>query len=349
MATNPLDYFTAVYGDPAWTTINLSWDGTATDYTLFVAGRTTSLINGNYKAFQFVGVPDTRYDFTVQTVTSTGVQAFSLAAYTTPLPPPSGRTVSGITNTSAVLSWQAVRDATSYEIADVSDDYTVIATATTDTATIYGLAQRTRYSFAVRTVLGAVRSAWSSPVTFTTTATGVIAAGTYTFAPVTTSVWKAGRTGSSTAAWRPTADDYYHGDGWVWGDASGEQTTYFFYGSPNPFTSIVGAGFTKLEVYVERATTGGDPGAVLSHWSLHPYASKPSGQPTTNDSEYDIGTLTRGQSGWVELPLSWAAALVTNGTHKGLAWGDIPGRYQVAKKPSTLAPPLLGTLRFTVA
>ena len=349
MAVNPIDYFTAVYGVPPWTTIDLSWDGTATNFTLFEAGSTVSLVTGPFKTYEYVGQPDTRYDFRLETETVTGARAFSLTAYTASLPAPSGRAVSATTATSVSLTWQSVAGATRYEVADISADYAVIATPTTTTATITGLSPRTRYSYAVRTVLGSVRSAWSSPITVTTSPTGAVTAGVYTYAPTAVAVWRAGRSGSSTPSWRPTASDYFHGDGWVWGDTSGQQTTYFFYGSPNPFVEIVGGSITKFEVNIGRASTGGDPGPVLSHWRLHPYASKPAGEPTPNDSEYDAGLLTRGQSAWVELPTAWGQSLIVNSTHKGLAWGAIADRYQVATNPVSPTPPTAGTIRFTVA
>ena len=349
MATNPIDYFTAVYGVPPWTTISLSWDGTATDYTLFEAGSSVSLVTGPFKTFEYEGQPDTRYDFRLETETLTGTRALALTAYTASLPAPSGRSVSDVTSTSLQLSWQQVLGATNYEIANVASDYAIVNTTSSTEVDITGLAPRTRYSFAVRTVRGSVRSPWSTPVTITTSDSGLVTAGVYTFTPTGVAVWRSGRPGSTTPSWRPTADDYYHGDGWVWGDASGQQTTYVFYGSPNPFVSIVEGGVTKLEAYVGRAASGGDPGTILSHWALHPYASKPSGEPTPNDSEYDAGLLARGESAWVELPVAWAESLVTNGSHKGIAWGGVPDRYQVTTNSPAPEPPVFGTLRFTVA
>lgn len=349
MAVNPIDYFTAVYGVPPWTAINLTWDGTATNYTLFEAGSEVSLINGAFKSFEYIGVPDTRYDFRLETETITGTRAVALTAYTASLPPPSGRDVDTVTSTSVTLSWQAVTGATAYEVADVRNDYAIVATPTTTTVTINGLTPASRQSFAIRTVINAVRSPWSRPITVTTSPTGTVTSGVYSFAPTATAVWRSGRAGSSSPSWRPTADDYYHGDGWVWGDPSGTQTTYFFYGSPNPFVSIINGGITKLEVYTARSSSGGAPSTVLSHWQLHPHASKPAGEPSLNDSEYDAGLLARGETAWVELPVAWAASLIANGSHKGLAWGATPDRYQVASNTGTAHPPVLGTLRFTVA
>lgn len=349
MAVNPIDYFTAVYGVPPWTTITLTWDGSATDFTLYEAGSSVSLINGPATSYEYEGQPDTRYDFRLETETLTGTRALALTAYTASTPAPSGRSAVDVTSTSVQLTWQAVLGATTYEIANVASDYDVIVSTASTASTVTGLSPRTRYSFAIRTVLGSTRSPWSSPLTITTSDSGTITAGVYTFAPVSVAVWKDGRTGSSIPSWRPTADDYFHGDGWVWGDAAGQQSTYFFYGSPNPFVSIVGGGITKFEVYVDRSQSGGDPGAVLSHWALHSYASKPAGEPVSNDSEFDAGLLVRGESAWVELPVAWAESLIVNGSQKGIAWGGVPDRYQVSANAAGAEPPVLGTLRFTVA
>lgn len=349
MAVNPIDYFTAVYGVPPWTTISLSWDGTAATYTLFEGGTDISLVTGTEKSYEYPGQPDTRYEFRLETETVLGTRALSLVAYTAPLPAPSGRSVSAVTATNVSLDWQPVLGATTYEVANVSTDYSIVATTTGTSTTISGLSPATRYSYAIRTVLGSVRSPWSPPLTITTSPASTVTPGIYTFAPTSVAVWRAGRAGSSTPSWRPTADDHFHGDGWVWGDTAGVQTTYFFYGSPNPFVSIAGASITRVEIYTRRSSIKGAPGAVLSHWCLHPYASKPSGEPTPSESEYDAGILARGAAEWVELPLPWGAALVTNGAHKGVAWGAITDRYQVADNPVSPEPPVLGTLRFTVA
>jgi hypothetical protein len=348
MATEPIDYITAVYGTPPWTTLELAWDGTNTDYTLFLVGTDVSLVNGAFKSFTFVGNPDTRYDFILRAETALGTRAVTMAAYTAPLPPPSGIAVASTTSTQATLTWQAVQDAT-YEVADVADAYTVISTPATTTYTATGLTPNTRNSYAVRSVLGTARSRWSSPVTLTTASSSTVAAGTYTFTPTGAATWKSGRPGSSDPGWRPSTDDRYHGDGWVWGDTSGIQSTYLFYGSPNPFLPILGATVSKIEVYLDRSNDQGDPGEVLSHWFLHGYSTKPTGEPTPNDSVYDIGLLPRGASGWFELPIPWAYSLITNGAHKGIGWGGVPSRYQASDYQVSPGSTQLGSLRITVA
>lgn len=343
MATSPIDYFTAVYGTPPWTNLELTWDGTGEEYTLFLVGNDISLVNGTAKSHTFVGMPDTRYDFLLQTATVTGGRALTISAYTAPLPPPSGLEAPATTDDSITLSWLPI-DGAAYEIADVANSYAIIDTTAATSVTIASLAANTRYSYAIRTVFEGVRSKWSRPITATTGIGATVTPGVYTFSPVTAGVWIAGRAGSSVPGWRPSSDDYQHGDGWAWGETSGVQSTYFFYGAPNPFLPILGGDFTKFEVYLARTIDSGDPGAVLSHWFLHGYSSKPTGEPTANDSVADAGLFTRAQEGWVELPTSWAYSLTENGTQKGLGWGGVDGRFQVA--PST--EPLTGTLRITV-
>lgn len=348
MATEPIDYITAVYGTPPWTTLEIAWDGTNTEYTLFRVGTDISLVNGEYKSYTFVGQPDTRYDFILRANTLLGSRSVTLAAYTAPLPPPSGLAVASSTSSTASLTWQAVEGAT-YEVADVADAYSVIASVTGTTHTISGLTANTRNSYSVRSVLGTARSRWASPVTLTTASSSTVQAGIYTFLPASAATWTTGRPGSSNPGWRPTTDDRFHGDGWVWGDASGIQSTYLFYGSPNPFLPILGGTISKVEVYLDRSNDQGDPGEVLSHWFLHGYSSKPTGEPTPNDSVYDIGLLPRGGSGWVELPVEWGYSLVTNGAHKGLGWGGVPSRFQVSTYQADPPDNRLGALRITVA
>lgn len=348
MATNPIDYVTAVYGNPPWTTLNLTWDGTNTDFTLYRVGVSASLITGSYMSYTFVGEPDSRYDFLVETSTPQGNRTMTIAAYTAPLPPPTGLTALNTTSTTIQLSWQAVSGAT-YEVADVGEAYEIVTTGSATSALVTGLSPSTRHSYAVRSVLGTSRSRWSNPVTVTTQPSSIAASGVYTYNPVSVAVWKAGRVGSSDPAWRPASDDYYHGDGWTWGDTSGVQSTYLFYGSPNPFIALAGAGITRFEIFVERTSAAGDPGQILSHWFLHSYGTKPSGEPVPNSSVYDAGLFPRGGSGWVDLPVSWAYSIITNGLHKGIGWGNTTQRYQVAPYRETQPAVRLGTLRITAA
>lgn len=348
MATEPIDYFTATAGTPAWTTLQLSWDGTESEYALFQVGNTVSLNVGPETTYTFTGVPDSRYDFRLETDTILGTRAQTLTAYTATLPAPSAPTVSSYDHQSITLSWQAVIGATDYEVADVSNGYAIVASTTNTSTTISGLSANTRYSYAVRTVLNGVYSKWTRPVSQFTAVSPNITAGTYTFTPSAVGVWQDGIAGLSDPEWQSSASNYSHGNGWVWGDSRGNQTTYFFYGSPNPFVEIVGATPTRFQIYVERVSDDGAPTVVLSHWALHGYASKPAGEPVLSETVYDSGELARGQGAWIDLPTEWASVLITNGTHKGIAWGDVTGRYQVAPNSANVSGTATGTLRITV-
>jgi hypothetical protein len=336
-----IDYFASMYGTPAWTAINLYWNGTATNYKLYVGNSTTPLYDGTGKSYSFVGVPGTRYDFHLD-ATLLGVTSTSqLTTFTRSLPAPVGLAVNGAYDT---LSWDAVSGATSYEIADVTDSYTVAYSSATSPVAIT-TTDSTRYSFVVRTVMSGLYSQWSAPLTFTTPPPSVVAAAEYGIVPLSTHVWQAGRAGSTSPAWRPQADDWFHGDGFVWGDNAGVQTTYFFYDSAG-FTALAGATVTAFDVYVVRSTGEGDPGSILSRWLLHDHATLPGGAPTLTGTEHDDGTYARGESGWVSLPTAWADALI-DGTASGIAWGGVADRYQVST--NTAIAPFTGCLRITVS
>jgi len=67
-----------------------------------------------------------------------------------------------------------------------------------------------------------------------------------------------------------------------------------------------------------------------------------------SETVYDSGEFARGQSGWVDLPTEWASVLLVNSTHKGIAWGGVDARYQVAPNASNVDGTVTGTLRITV-
>jgi len=348
MATNPIDYFAASTGTPPWTTLQLIWDGTESQYTLFQAGNPVSLNVGPETSYTFTGQPDSRYDFRLETSTLLGLRAQTLTAYTAALPAPSGLQVLAADSTSITLTWQAVIGATGYEVASAADAYQVISSGTSTEVTIGDLSANTRYSFAVRTVLDDTKSKWTRPVAQFTSVTPNVTAGIYEFVPASAAVWQSGIPELSEPEWQPTANDYRHGNGWVWGSSLGRETTYFFYGAPNPFLSLVGATPTRLQVYLERTADSGSPSVTLSRWALHGYATKPSGEPTLSETVYDSGEFARGQSGWVDLPTEWASVLLVNSTHKGIAWGGVDARYQVAPNASNVDGTVTGTLRITV-
>jgi len=341
-----INYFTSTYGTDPWRNITLYWDGdTATNYKIYQVGNPTALYNGTAKTYAFTGAPSTRYDFRLEATVSAVVYTSTITVFTRALPAPVGLTVGSITDTTASLTWQAVGGATTYDIGDVTDDYTVLYNQPGVSKALSGLTKQTRYSMAVRTISSGVYSRWSAPVTFTTAASGSITAGTYEFRPTAVHVWAAGRPGSTSPVWRATADDWYHGEGFTWGDNTGVQSTFFFYGA-NPFSALTGGTVTAIQVYCDRAG-GGDPAAVLSRWGLHPHQTLPGGAPTFPGTESDVGSFARNEAGWVSLPNAWGTTLIA-GTQSGVYWGDAPERFQSARNQDISVTPRHGDLKITV-
>ncbi|TYP72366.1 lytic polysaccharide monooxygenase [Paenibacillus methanolicus] len=88
---------------------------------------------------------------------------------TTPtLGTPTGLTASGITNTSATLSWSAVSGATGYEI---YRNNSLVGTSTTTSFTNTGLSSGTTYTYTVRATNGSGASNLSAALSVTTTGT----------------------------------------------------------------------------------------------------------------------------------------------------------------------------------
>src|SRR5206468_1278034 len=120
----------------------------------------------------------TTYEFQVQTVCSGGTtSAFSPSATFTTLAPacgvPSGPSASNITSSSATSNWNAVSDATSYNIQyrnTVTTTWTSRSSATSSFTTFFR-SSSTTYEFQVQTVCsGGTTSAFSPSATFTTLA-----------------------------------------------------------------------------------------------------------------------------------------------------------------------------------
>ena len=126
----------------------------------------------------------TNYELQVATVCSVGTSAYTLPINFTTLTPcgvPSGITISGITATSANISWAAISGATSYTIR-----YRIVGTtaltsvsSTTNSITISALTSGTQYEVQVCAVCASGTSAYSSLTNFTTltscgTPTGIV-------------------------------------------------------------------------------------------------------------------------------------------------------------------------------
>ncbi len=348
MATLPIDYVVAYYGDTAWRDITVRWNGTGTQWSLYRIGQDAPLYEGTGQQYFYSGDPSTNYEFKVTTVVDGVGYEYSIYTQTTALPAPVGLRTTLVSDSAALLEWTVSSGVDSYEVGDVKDSYAVVAGILPPKFVAEGLDASTRYSYAVRSVYGQVRSRWSSPATFFTKQPDHVLPGTYEFAPQSTYTWRAGRAGSSDPSWGPTQSNWYHGDGYEWGDTNGVQSTYFFFGTPNPFNRLYGAVVTKCEVFVSRFTTGGDPGPVLSRMGLHRHVSKPDGPPTPTGALVDSGTLTRGEGAWIEMPTTWGDSLITGAYATGWYWGGCQERYQMALNSGAGKDPRIGAVRITV-
>ena len=344
----PIKYLLAYYGKNSWTDLILRWNGAGTTWTLYQVGVDTPLYSGPGREFAFTGSPNSRYDFRIETTVDGKAYDKTILTYTTALSAPSNLQTVDISDTAVSLKWDAQDQVTTYDIADVSNSYKVIATVNTNTATLTGLAPSSRQSYAVRSHFQDQVSRWSAPLTFFTLPPDNITPGVYTFSSTTAYVWAAGRPGSTDPGWLPSQSDWYHGDGFEWNDNNGVQTTYFFFGSPNPFNNLRGAVVTKCEVFLQRFSAGGDPGPVLSRLNLHNYPNKPDAEPSAPSASVDAGTLARGESAWVEVPTEWAKQLIIGAFALGVSWGGVPDRYQLAKNTPPGSGTRIGDVRITV-
>lgn len=119
----------------------------------------------------------TNYEWQVQTVcSSTSVSAFTASTTfitTGGCAAPGGLAASAITDTTAVLGWTAVTGAGSYNLQwtdSVAALWTTVSGLTGNSYNLTGLTAGTSYQFQVQTVCSSSdSSAYSSPVTFTTT------------------------------------------------------------------------------------------------------------------------------------------------------------------------------------
>jgi len=351
MATLPIDYVVAYYGTSAWKDLVIRWNGTGKNWTLYQIGVDTPLYQGTEQQFLFTGEPSVQYNFKVVTTVDSKEYDYSVLTYTTALPAPIGLATAEIKSTTARLFWRETPGVDYYEVCDVRDSYKLIGFTTdskTTTFDISGLEPSTLYSYAVRSSFKDRKSKWSNATTFFTLTPEHATQGVYSFSPVSTYTWRAGRIGSTDPSWAPAQSDWYHGDGLVWGDLNGVQTTYFFFGSANPFNRLAGATITKCEIYLSRGSFGGDPGAVLSRVGLHTYGEKPDGEPIPSGSSLDVGTLSRGEAAWFEVPTAWAEQLIIGAYASGWLWGGCQERFAATRNVDASVDPRIGMIRITV-
>lgn len=345
---SPIKYLLAYYGKDSWTDLILRWNGAGTTWTLYLVGQSEPLYTGPERQFFYAGEPGTGYNFRVETTIDGTLYSKTIITYTTALPAPINLRTTSIGDTACTLSWDPQNKVTKYDVCDVTNSYKVITTVTDPTVTLTGLEPSSRQSYAVRSYYLNDVSRWSSPVTFFTLPPDNIQPGEYVFSANTVYVWREGRPGSTDPGWLPNQSDWYHGDGFEWNDNDGVKTTYFFFGSPNPFGRLSGAVVTRCEVYIDRYTAGGDPGPVLNRLGLHTYQNKPDGEPIPPRATVDAGTLSRGEGAWIEVPTSWAEQLIIGAYAVGVTWGGTPERYELAKNTPYGTSPRTGDVRITV-
>lgn len=344
----PIKYFLAYYGTDSWKDLILRWNGSGTEWTVTLEGQEAPVYSGPDRQVPFTGVPNTAYVFTLSTTVDGVEHTRSILTYTTVLPAPVSVALDAVSDTAASITWAAQEGVQSYDVADVTDSFKVVATVPAPPAVITGLEPSTRCSFAVRSHLGDVVSRWGSALTFFTKAPDSVTPGAYTFDPVSAYVYAAGRPGSFDPGWQPAQGDWYHGDGLEWGDSRGVLTTFFFFGTSNPFNLLAGSVVTRCQVYVDRFSAGGDPGPVLSRLGLHQYLVKPDGEPLPLAATVDAGVFDRGDAQWVDVPLEWANQLIIGAFASGVAWGGVPERYMVSRRADPGVTPRTGSVRITV-
>ena len=322
----------------------------ATAVDVLVGGVLSTTVAGPSGAVTITGLtPGATVSISVRATVS-GVVATSepVSITTAGMPAPTGLAASSVTSSSYTLSWSSVLGATSYEVVN-SATGSVLATVTGTSWVRTGLTSGAAYGVYLRARFSpSVVSGASS--TLTTTTTAGFPAGVYTFDAASADTWSAG-----SAAWRNSTSDVWHGDGTVYGASGGTRTAFFFGytrggASIQSFFSGQGAvKVLKVEVYVTRRNTShGVASAQTARFYQHAHATKPS-TPATTGAAYNNGTLLRGESKWIGLPVSWGEALIA-GTVRGIAWGGTPNdggnRYMVG--PNIASQASMMRLRITV-
>ncbi len=163
---------------------DISWDSQASatsyDYRYRATGSATwTTVNTAATSASLSGLdPLTDYEFQVSAICPDETSAFSASTNFTTLDVaapcsvdvPTGLTASGITDSSADLSWDSQADATSYDYqyrATGAATWTVVNTSNTS-ATVSGLDASTEYEFQVRAICPDETSAYSASTNFTT-------------------------------------------------------------------------------------------------------------------------------------------------------------------------------------
>lgn len=316
---------TITAGSPAWLKANVSWTAeNATSYELQNEDGSVILTTAATSAIIDVN-PNTVYRLKVKAIKGALNSTGPVAQYaSSQVPAPSNlRTTGPIAHNDFDLLWDAVSGATGYRVRNAGNGNTAYVAAPSTTYDV-DPSPSTAYDYHVRTEIGAYSSGYSATIRVVTPREPGPASGEYTYKATAGQTYQTG----SGGIWRATSDGFYHGDGSAYGSTRGKQTGFFFYGA-NRFDGLIGGNATKFEIYMSRRDEAGASAAQSNHFYLHPYTSKPSGDPL-NDfiNSGDYGSLARGEAKWITLPTSWAQKLIdsTSGAD-GIAWGNVSGRY----------------------
>lgn len=311
-------------GTVAWSHLTATWTAAnATSYAIYQVGNATPLWTGSASPVSLAIIPNTAYALFVRAIGTGGAYIDSAVTnYTTPsLPSPTGlHTTAAPAYNGFNLAWNAVADATSYQINKT--DGTVVYTGPWVTSVHVAAAASSSYYFGIKAMLGSANSGWSPTLTVVTPAVPGPTFGDYLFDPNSASTWET----SSGGSWRSSSDGQYHGNGSAYGSTRGNQSGWFFYGA-SPYSGLAGGRVTAFAVHMHRTDDSGASSGQSCHWNLHNYSGRPGGSPLGGIiAETNADTLDRGESKWITLPTSWGQQLV-NGSARGVAWGNVSGRY----------------------
>lgn len=315
-------------GSPGWTKANVAWTASnAVSYEVQTEAGAVLATTGATSVILSVD-PNTIYRLKIKAIASNGLTTTSaVTQYTTSqIPAPANlRTVNTPTYNDFELIWNAVQAATAYDLLYVNTGNIIYSGALPGAGGFdIDAVANSSYTYQVRAKIGSATSGYSTAKTVITPPEPGPAAGEYTYKATAGQTYQTG----SGGIWRATSDGFYHGDGSSFGSSRGKQTGFFFYGS-NRFDELEDGTVTKLEIYMDRKDEAGNNAAQSCHFYLHPYTSKPSGDPLNdfiNSGDYD--DLARGEAKWITLPTSWGQKLVDNTSGAdGIAWGNVSGRY----------------------
>lgn len=175
---------------PAATSAVISWDpvGGATSYSLqYKLTTTTSWTTASSNAISPFTIPNltanTTYNYRLRAICGTNIGTYSTTANFTTTSSggggscgtPTNLASSGITASSAMLSWAAVAGATNYNLeykVSTASAWTPLSVGNVTTYNLTGLAASTSYNYKVTAVCGGNTGTASTVAAFTTTASG---------------------------------------------------------------------------------------------------------------------------------------------------------------------------------